>query len=99
MSAGIRSGVNWIRPNSHVDGLREGLEQLRLAQAGNAFEQRVPFAQQADQHRAHELVLPDDHTTDLIFDLARNVRVPFRAHWDRSVAAHLSSLPCAGSRP
>src|SRR5688572_26976583 len=71
-----------------IDGLRQRLQQLRLAQPGHAFEQRVAFAQQADQDRPHEVVLTDDHPADLILDLTRDVRVPFRAHWNRAVAGH-----------
>ena len=56
MSAGIRSGVNWMRLNCEVDGAGEGLEQLGLAEAGHALEQDVALAQQADEDRAHELV-------------------------------------------
>ena len=43
-----------------VERLGQRAHQQRLAQAGHAFEQRVPAGDQADQRLPHELVLPDD---------------------------------------
>ena len=42
MSAGIRSGVNWMRLNSRRKGLGQRSDQERLAQAGHAFQQTMP---------------------------------------------------------
>ena len=49
MSAGIRSGVNWMRLNEQVEHFAERAHQQRLAQPGHAFEQHVPAGEQGDQ--------------------------------------------------
>ena len=68
MSAGIRSGVNWMRLNEQVEHVAERADQQRLAEAGHAFEQRVAAGQHAGQDAAHDLVLADDDLGDLILD-------------------------------
>ena len=42
MSAGIRSGVNWMRLKLQVEHLGQRADQQRLAQARHAFEQAWP---------------------------------------------------------
>ena len=49
MSAGIRSGVNWMRLKDRSQDLRDGADQQRLGQAGHADQQTVPAAEQGDQ--------------------------------------------------
>ena len=73
MSAGIRSGVNWMRLNVAVDDVGEGADEHRLAQAGHAFEQRVAVGDQADQRLPDEVVLADDDALDLAFDGGRQL--------------------------
>ena len=68
MSAGIRSGVNWIRLKSSVDRVGQGPHQQRLAQARHAFQQRVPADEQAGQDAVDDLVVADDDLGDLGLD-------------------------------
>jgi hypothetical protein len=51
-----------------VESLGQGAHQHGLAQAGHAFQQGVAARQQRDQRVAHQLVLPDDHPSDLLFN-------------------------------
>ena len=41
MSAGMRSGVNWMREYFSVQGARQRAQQRGFAEAGHAFEQHV----------------------------------------------------------
>ena len=65
MSAGIRSGVNWIRLNDRSRISRERLDQQRLRQTGHAGEQAVPAGEERHQDLVDDVVLPDDHLADL----------------------------------
>ena len=65
MSAGIRSGVNWIRENVSSSAFRQRPDQQRLAQPGHAFEQHVAAGEQADQHVVDDVAVADDHLPDL----------------------------------
>ena len=49
MSAGIRSGVNWMRLNDSSSASGQRLDEQRLGQAGHADEQAVPAREQRDQ--------------------------------------------------
>ena len=51
MSAGIRSGVNWMRPKSSPIACGESVRQERLGRARRAFEQYVPAGEQCDEHQ------------------------------------------------
>ncbi len=55
MSAGIRSGVNWIRLNDAVDDVGDGPHEHRLAEAGHALEQDVAVGEEAGERLADEL--------------------------------------------
>ena len=66
MSAGIRSGVNWIREKSRFSVSRERPHEQRLAQPGHAFQQAMPADEQAGQHAVHDVVVPDDHAAQLL---------------------------------
>ena len=50
MSAGIRSGVNWMRENWRLERLGQRAHEHRLAEAGHAFEQRVAAGEHAREH-------------------------------------------------
>ena len=65
MSAGIRSGVNWMREKSQVERLGQRAHQQRLAQARHAFEQAMAADEQAGEHAVDDFVVPDDHAADL----------------------------------
>ena len=69
MSAGIRSGVNWMRLNSQPSTAASVRASSVLRQAGHAFDQRVLVAQHHHQRIADGVVLPDDDLADLGGDL------------------------------
>ena len=54
-----------------VDRLGERAHEHRLAEAGDAFEQRVTAAEQAHQHALDDLFLADDHRPDLFAERAQ----------------------------
>ncbi len=66
MSAGSRSGVNWIRSNERVDGPGQRLHQERLGQARQPFHQNVAADQQRDHQPVHDRLLTDHRTADLL---------------------------------
>ena len=68
MSAGIRSGVNWMRLKFRSSTWAERADQQRLAEAGHAFEQRVAADEQARQHAMDDLGVADDDLADLGHD-------------------------------
>ena len=68
MSAGIRSGVNWMRLKLQVERLGQRAHQQRLAQARHAFQQAVAADEQAGEHAVHDVVVADDHAADLLAD-------------------------------
>ena len=49
MSAGIMSGVNWMRENGDVDGLADRSHQHRLAEPRHAFQHDVAAGEQGGQ--------------------------------------------------
>ena len=58
MSAGSRSGVNWMRWKRGLHGRRERADGQGLGQAGHAFEQHVAVGEQADQQPVHQFSWP-----------------------------------------
>jgi hypothetical protein len=64
MSAGMRSGVNWIRERQ-IEDLGERLDEQRLRQAGDAGDQAVASSEQRHQHLIDDLVLADDDLAQL----------------------------------
>ena len=68
MSAGIRSGVNWIAAEGAVDDVGERAHEHRLAQARDALEQHVAVGEQPDQRLPDQLPLADDDLADLGLD-------------------------------
>jgi len=57
-----------------VERLGHGAHQHRLAEAGNALQERVRPGQEADERLSHELVLSDDEPADLALDGGRQLR-------------------------
>ena len=74
MSAGIRSGVNWMRLKSSDDGVGQGPHQKGLAQPRHPFQERVPADKQAGQDAVDDLVVADDDLGDLGLDLVVAMR-------------------------
>ena len=65
MSAGIRSGVNWMRWKLQVEQLGQRPHQQRLGQPGRAGQQAVPARQHRGQQLIDRLGLPDDDLAQL----------------------------------
>jgi hypothetical protein len=66
MSAGMRSGVNWIRAKSRLSASESERISSVLPMPGHALEQRVPAREQARQHALDDLWLPDHGAPDLL---------------------------------
>ena len=73
MSAGIRSGVNWMRLNDRFSDAGQRADHQRLGQAGHAFQQAVAAAEEGDQQLLDHLVLADDDLGQLREDLFAGV--------------------------
>ena len=87
MSAGIRSGVNWMRLNVSDKRPRQRADHQRLRQAGHAFQQAMAAAEQRDQHLLDHVVLADDHAGELLLELLAWRRESF----DRAVGKLVES--------
>ena len=68
MSAGIRSGVNWMREYFKMQNAGEGPQQGGLAQSGNAFQQHVAAGKHADENAVDDFLLAYDDFSDLCAD-------------------------------
>ena len=68
MSAGIRSGVNWMRVKVQSMTSASVRTSSVLPRPGHALEQDVAVGEQADEGVAHELALADDDLADLGLD-------------------------------
>ncbi len=84
MSAGMRSGVNWMREYLSCRGAREGSQQRGLAEAGNAFQQHMAAGEQTDQDAFDDVILADDNFGDFAADsiepLDRKLECRFSSH-------------------
>ena len=65
MSAGIRSGVNWMRLNDRSRICATVLMSSVLARPGHAGDQAVAAGEERDQDLIDHRVLPDDDLADL----------------------------------
>ena len=66
MSAGIRSGVNWMREKSRSSVLASVRTSSVLPKPGHAFEQAVPADEQAGQHAVDDVVVADDDAAEFL---------------------------------
>ena len=85
MSAGIRSGVNWMRLNSTSSTCPQSCQQLGLAQAGDAFEQHMAPQRRAMSTVLDELLLADDDLADLVAGRLKRGGEFFWGHGSNSV--------------
>ena len=69
MSAGIKSGVNWMRLKSSATA-SANVRTSGLAEPRHSLQERMAADEQAGQNAMHDLVVTDDHLTDLGFDAA-----------------------------
>ena len=93
MSAGIRSGVNWMRLNDRFERAAERADHQRLGQARHAFQQAMAAAEQRDQQLLDHLVLADDDLGQLLAGFFRGRRRACR--W-RPIVAMLSRSSVIG---
>ena len=70
MSAGIRSGVNWMRLKLRCKISASVRTMSVLARPGHADEQAMAARKQADQQQPHDLFLADDDLVQLLGDAA-----------------------------
>ena len=70
MSAGIRSGVNWMRLKRRSRTLASVLISRVLARPGHSGDHRVRAHQQGDHDLLDDGILRDDHLAQLLQDLA-----------------------------
>ena len=66
MSPGIRSGVNWMRPNSSDRPRAKDCASSVLAVPGTPSSSTWPSQNRSDQHQVDRLVLADDRLGDLL---------------------------------
>ena len=69
-SAGIRSGVHWMRAKRGVEAGRQALDRARLGQARRAFDENVAAGQQADQQTLDQARHADEPGFEPAFQLA-----------------------------
>ena len=70
MSAGIRSGVNWMRLKLRSRISASVRTSSVLARPGHAGQQAVPAGEQRDQQLIDHLLLADDDLAQLVADAA-----------------------------
>ena len=68
MSAGIRSGVNWMREYFRCSTRESVRSSVVFPSPGNAFEQHMAARQQTDQYAVDDFLLSDDDLSDFIAD-------------------------------
>ena len=76
MSAGIRSGVNWMRLNERLSESASVRTIRVLASPGTPCKQAVPAGEHSDQQLFDHLPLADDHLAQLVGDLAISLVEP-----------------------
>ena len=74
MSAGIRSGVNWMRWNLRWKICAMDLTSSVLARPGRAGDQAMAAGEQRDQDLLDDLLLADDDLGQLGLDARRGRR-------------------------
>ena len=68
MSAGIRSGVNWMREYFRCSTRASVRSRVVLPKSRNAFEQHVAAGEQADQNAVDHVLLADDDFSNFVAD-------------------------------
>ncbi len=69
MSAGIRSGVNWMREYFSCRARAMVRSSVVLPSPGTPSEQHMAGGDQADQHAFHHILLTDNHFGDFVTEL------------------------------
>ena len=64
-SAGIRSGVNWMRLNFSDSACGQRRIRAVLPEPGDAFQQGMAADEQAGEHAVDDLLVADDRLGDL----------------------------------
>ena len=84
MSAGIRSGVNWMREYLSCKARGQSAQKRSLAEARHAFQEHMAAGQHADEDAVDDVLLAHDYLGDLGPDVvqARHciLQSSFRVH-------------------
>ncbi len=84
MSAGIRSGVNWMRLKDRSSTSLSVRTSKRFAETGHAFEQHMPAGENGDERAIDDFSVPDDDLADFVAQrgetLAEGGDLRFSAH-------------------
>ena len=73
MSAGIRSGVNWMREYFRCSTRASVRSSVVLPRPGHAFEQHVAAGEQADEHAVDHVRLADDDLADFLANAVQTI--------------------------
>ena len=82
--------MNCTRANDAAEHARGRLDRQRLREARDAFDQKMPLREQADENAFEHRVLPGDHAADLEQRLFETL--PRIGGWDRGDGHEESSL-------
>ncbi len=74
----MRSGVHWMRPKLRPITWR-GAHQVRLAEAGHAFEQRMATTEHGDEAVRDEIIMADDALLNVFEQFAYALAEVFHA--------------------
>ena len=95
MSAGIRSGVNWMREKSRSSASASVRTSSVLPRPGHPFEQAMPADEQAGQHAVDDLVVADDHPPNCRARRANGRETPHcRVPWIRQYSCSRFLVRC-----
>ena len=101
MSAGIRSGVNWMRLN--VQSMTSAIVRtsIVLPRPGHALEEDVAVGEQAGQRLPDQLALADDDLADLALDRGRALgeRLGRECGWTAASVVAVVSMAASVDRP
>ncbi len=80
MSAGIRSGVNWMRAKSRAEHARQRAHEQGFGDAGHAFDEGVVAGEDGDERLFDDVVLADDDLAGLRPRLGEDFLESFSIH-------------------
>ena len=98
MSAGIRSGVHWMRAKGRFEAVREALDGPGLGEAGRALDQQMPVRQKPDEQPLDQDIAADQAVRKKILERDQPLAVFLALNRDRLIE-HLCGIhdvvPCA----
>ena len=94
MSAGMRSGVNWMRWNFRWKICAMRFHEQRLGQPGRAGDQAMAAGEEGDEQLLDHLLLADDDFAQLAFDCTRPWRICSTVCWSCVDGSISASIKC-----